>query len=44
MGVVENTNAREYNTGIYLLTGAAPSFTEVFYKLVEERKNKLDIF
>lgn len=44
MGVVENANAREYNTGIYLLTGAAPSFTEVFYKLVEERKNKLDIF
>ena len=44
MGVVENTYARESNTGIYLLTGAVAGFTERFYKLVEERKRKLDIF
>jgi hypothetical protein len=44
MGVVENKYARETNTGIYLLTGADAGFTERFYKLVEERKRKLDIF
>jgi len=44
MGVVENKYARENNTGIYLLTGANADFTERFYKLVEERKRKLDIF
>jgi hypothetical protein len=44
MGVVENKYARENNTGIYLLTGADAEFTERFYKLVEERKRKLDIF
>lgn len=44
IGVVENKYARENNTGIYLLTGADAGFTERFYKLVEERKRKLDIF
>jgi hypothetical protein len=44
MGLVENANAREYNTGVYLLTGSVPAFTGIFYNLVEERKKKLDIF
>jgi len=44
MGVVENEQAREKNTGIYMLTGAKDIFTSVFYTRVEERKNKLDIF
>jgi hypothetical protein len=43
-GVVENGQARERNTGIYLLTGAIDSFTLIFYNKVEERKKKLDIF
>jgi hypothetical protein len=43
-GVVENEYAREKGTGIYLLTGAKAVFTEVFYKMVEERKKKLEIF
>jgi hypothetical protein len=43
-GVVENEYAREHNTGIYLLTGAKPLLTPVFYSKVEERKKKLDIF
>jgi len=43
-GVVENEQARERNTGIYLLTGAADRFTSIFYNKVEERKMKLDIF
>jgi hypothetical protein len=43
-GKVENKYAREKDTGIYLLTGANERFTEVFYKLVEERKRKLEIF
>ena len=43
-GVVENEYAREKNTGIYLLTGATDAFTELFYKRVEDRKKKLDIF
>jgi hypothetical protein len=44
MGEVENEYARENKTGIYLLTGANPIFTLVFYSKVEERKKKLDIF
>ncbi len=43
-GAVENEQARERNTGIYLLTGAIDSFTPIFYNKVEERKKKLDIF
>ena len=43
-GMVENEYAREKNTGIYLLTGANDSFTAGFYKKVEDRKQKLDIF
>lgn len=44
MGVVENEYAREKNTGIYLLTGAVPYLTDVFYKMAEDRKKNLDIF
>jgi hypothetical protein len=43
-GVVENEYARERNTGIYILKDADPSFTGVFYRIVEERKRNLDIF
>jgi hypothetical protein len=43
-GVVENQYAREKNTAIYLLTGADPSVTDIFYKWAEERKKNLDIF
>jgi hypothetical protein len=44
IGKIENEQAREKNTGIYLLTGANDSLTDLFYKLVEDRKKKLDIF
>lgn len=44
LGTVENEYAREKGTDIFLLTGANENFTGVFYKLVEERKKKLDIF
>ena len=44
MGTVENSYAREFNTEIYLLTGANDFFTTIFYNNVEERKKKLDIF
>lgn len=43
-GVVENEYSRERNTGIYILKGADPSFTDVFYRIAEERKLNLDIF
>lgn len=43
-GVVENEYAREKDTGIYLLTGAKPALTEIFYNRVEDQKKKLDIF
>jgi hypothetical protein len=43
-GMVENEYAREKGTGIYLLTGANDALTEIFYKRVEDRKKKLDIF
>ena len=43
-GEVTNEQAREKGTGIYLLTGANTTFTEAFYKLVEDRKRRLDIF
>jgi hypothetical protein len=44
LGTVENSYAREFNTEIYLLTGANDFFTSIFYNNVEERKKKLDIF
>jgi hypothetical protein len=44
VGVVENEYAREKNTGIYLLRGANPEVTELFYKLAEERKKNFNIF
>jgi hypothetical protein len=44
VGVVENEFAREKNTPICLLIGANTDVTESFYKLIEERKKKFDIF
>jgi hypothetical protein len=43
-GAVENEQARERNTGVYLLTGAIDMFTPIFYNKVEERKKKMEIF
>jgi hypothetical protein len=44
IGIVDNKYAREKGTGIFLLTGAAPAFTGIFYKKADERKAKFDIF
>lgn len=44
IGYVENEFSREKGTGIYLFTGAIPSFTDFFYKMAESRKMVLDIF
>ncbi len=44
MGTIENPYARESGTEIYLLKDANEAFTNLFYKNVEERKKKLDIF
>ena len=44
VGVVENEYAREKGTGVYLITGAIPALTDIFYKLAEERKKKFEIF
>ncbi len=44
IGYVENEFSREKGTGIYLFTGAIPSFTDFFYKMAESRKKVLDIF
>jgi hypothetical protein len=44
VGVVENEFAREKGTEIYLLTGGNNLVTEKFYKMAEDRKNRLDIF
>ena len=44
VGVVENEYAREKGTGVYLLTGAIPALTDIFYKLAEERITKFEIF
>lgn len=44
VGVVENEFAREKNTEIYLLTGGNNQVTDTFYKMAEDRKNRLDIF
>jgi hypothetical protein len=43
-GVVENPEAREKGTGIWIFTGAIDQFTAIFYEQVKERKEKLDIF
>ena len=43
-GSVENPMAREFNTQVFLMEGANDAFTAVFYNLVAERINKLDIF
>ncbi len=44
IGVVENEFAREKGTKIFLLLGADPAATEMFYKIAEERKARLEIF
>lgn len=43
-GIIENKYARENGTGIYLLTGASPAFSDFFYKEIERRKKEHDIF
>ena len=44
IGFVENEQAREKDTGIFILTGASELFTQAFYNKVEERKKNLNIF
>lgn len=44
MGVVENENAREKGTAIFLLSVSKPGFTEGFYKMAEKKKNNFEIF
>ncbi len=41
---IENEQAREHNSGIYLLTGAKPEFTTFFYREAEEQIDRFDIF
>ncbi len=43
-GQVEDKEAREHGTEIYLLLGANKIFTNAFYSKVEERKKNMDIF
>jgi hypothetical protein len=43
-GIVENEFAREKGTGIYLFSGADPTFTVFFYNEADERKKNHDIF
>ena len=44
VGTVENEFAREKGTKIYLLSGAIPAFTGLFYKIADERMNNFEIF
>jgi hypothetical protein len=44
VGTVENEFARENGTGIYLMLGANSETSELFYKMIEERKKDFDIF
>jgi 4-amino-4-deoxy-L-arabinose transferase-like glycosyltransferase len=44
VGQVEEKEARERGTEIYLLLGAKEIFTNAFYLKLEERKKKMDIF
>ena len=44
IGTVENQYAREKGTNIYLLSGAMPAFTDIFYKKAEERIKNFEIF
>lgn len=44
VGVVENKYAREKGKRIFLLLGADPGITELFYKTAEVRRKKFDIF
>lgn len=43
-GQVDDKEAREHGTEIYLLLGAKEIFTNAFYSKVEERKKNMDIF
>ena len=43
-GTVENQYARENGTQIYLLSGALPAFTDIFYEKAEERIKNFEIF
>jgi len=43
-GEVKNEFSREKGTKIILLIGAKSPFTKLFYKMVEEKKAKFDIF
>ncbi|MBN1185126.1 MAG: glycosyltransferase family 39 protein [Bacteroidales bacterium] len=43
-GIVENEFSRERGTGVYLLMGAKPVFTETLYNKADERKRKFNIF
>ena len=44
VGTVENEYAREKGTKIFILSGAIPAFTDIFYKKAEERIRKFEIF
>jgi hypothetical protein len=44
VGMVENEFAREKNTSVFLLTGASPDVTTMFYKMAEDRKKSFHIF
>ena len=43
-GQVEEKEAREHGTQIYLLLKANEIFTNAFYSKVDERKKNMDIF
>ena len=44
VGTVENEYAREKGTKIFILSGAIPAFTDIFYQKAEERIRKFEIF
>ena len=44
VATIENEYAREKGTKIYLLSGAIPAFTDLFYKKAAERIKNFDIF
>ena len=44
VGTVSDEFAREKGTRVFLLLGAKPGFTELFYNMAEKRKAELDLF
>lgn len=44
VGEVRNIHAREKGTCIFILKGAKPQFTKMFYQFAEERKKNWEIF